>query len=117
MKNNKNLFNQIFEQFQTLNEDANEQTSLSLVPRQNQVSTEVVDDEQPTQDDKNPSSDKITEIAKAQLKILNDKFKDDENRKTTIDNIIKVALGESKDTSHVDEVKALYTRIKQALSE
>ena len=116
MKNNKNLFNQIFEQFQTLNEEANEQTSLNVTPSQNQLSTKVVDNEQSTQNDKNSSSDKINEIAKAQLKILNDKFKDDENKKTTIDNIIKRALGKNDDSSIDDEARALLMRIKQSLS-
>lgn len=117
MKNNKNLFNQIFEQFQTLNEEANEQTSLNTTPSQNQLSTKVVDNEQSTQNDKNSSSDKINEIAKAQLKILNDKFKDDENKKTTIDNIIKRALGKNDDSGNDDEARALLMRIKQSLSE
>lgn len=117
MKTNKNLFNQIFEQYQTLNEEANEQTSLSVTPSQNQTLTKVVDNKQLTQNDKISSSDKINEIAKAQLKILNDKFKDDENKKTTIDNIIKRALGKNNDSSNDEEAKALLLRIKQSLSE
>ena len=117
MKTNKNLFNQIFEQCQTLNEEANEQTSLITTPPQNQPPAKAIDNKQLTQNDKSSSSDKINEIAKAQLKILNDKFKDDENKKTTIDNIIKRARGKNNDSSNDDEAKALLMRIKQSLSE
>ena len=69
MKQNKTLFNQIFEKFQTLNE-ADEQ-------------------------------------------LLQDKFKDDENKKEIIDKIIKKALGEGDGDEK--EAKELIDRIKKSL--
>lgn len=111
MKQNKTLFNQIFEKFQTLNE-ADEQLSTGDSP--------VSNDKTPDQSSQNSSNEnvdkaKIDEIAKTQLQLLQDKFKNDENKKEIIDKIIKKALGEGDGDEK--EAKELIDRIKKSLSE
>lgn len=123
MKTNKNLFNQIFEQFQTLNEEVDEQNALGGVnlhqssnqPSNNSDDNIEVDDTPQSEQDNNESSIKVDKIAKIQLQILNDKFKDEKNKKTIIDKIIKKALG--KGDGDETEAKELIERIKQALGE
>lgn len=123
MKTNKNLFNQIFEQFQMLNEEVDEQNALGSVnlhqssnqPTNNNDDNIEVDDIPQPEQDNNESSIKVDEIAKIQLQLLNDKFKDEKNKKTIIDKIIKKALG--KGDGDETEAKELIERIKQALGE
>ena len=111
MKQNKTLFNQIFEKFQTLNE-ADEQSNQRQLSSPEQTSQ----NEDTDADFDDNSSDKVIEqIAKQQLQILQNKFKDSENRKDIIDKIIKKALGEGDGDEN--EAKELIERIKQSLGE
>ena len=111
MKQNKTLFNQIFEKFQTLNE-ADEQSIQQQLPSPEQNSQN--EDTDANFDD--ISSDEVIEqIAKQQLQILQNKFKDSENKKDIIDKIIKRALGEGDGDEN--EAKELIERIKQSLGE
>ena len=118
MKQNKTLFNQIFEKFQTLNE-ADEQSNQQQSPSPVQPSPSPV---QPSQNedadadfDDNSSDEVIEQIAKQQLQILQNKFKDNENKKDIIDKIIRKALGEGDGDEN--EAKELIERIKQSLGE
>lgn len=110
MKQNKTLFNQIFEKFQTLNE-ADEQLATSNSPTSNNETSK----QSPSQNTNNENVDKtkIDEIANTQLQLLQDKFKDDENKKEIIDKIIKKALGEGDGDEK--EAKELIDRIKKSL--
>lgn len=109
MKQNKTLFNQIFEKFQTLNE-ADEQ----LIQYQLPSSAQNTQNEDTDVDFDDNSSDVVIEqIAKQQLQLLQNKFKDDENKKETIDKIIKKALG--KGDGDEKEAKELIDRIKKSL--
>lgn len=111
MKQNKTLFNQIFEKFQTLNE-ADEQSIQQQLPSPEQTSqNENVD----ADFDDNSSDEVIEQIAKQQLQILQNKFKDSENKKDIIDKIIKKALGEGDGDEK--EAKELIDRIKKSLGE
>lgn len=111
MKQNKTLFNQIFEKFQTLNE-ADEQSNQQQSPSPEQPSQ----NEDTDADFDDTSSDEVIEqIAKQQLQILQNKFKDNENKKDIIDKIIKKALGEGDGDEN--EAKELIERIKQSLGE
>lgn len=109
MKQNKTLFNQIFEKFQTLNE-ADEQSN-----QQQLLSPEQTSQNEDTDADfnDNSSDDVIEQIAKQQLQILQNKFKDSENKKDIIDKIIKKALGEGDGDEN--EAKELIKRIRQSL--
>ncbi len=111
MKQNKTLFNQIFEKFQTLNE-ADEQSNQQqlLSPKQTSQNEDTDADF-----NDNSSDDVIEQIAKQQLQILQNKFKDSENKKDIIDKIIKKALGEGDGDEN--EAKELIKRIRQSLGE
>lgn len=111
MKQNKTLFNQIFEKFQTLNE-ADEQSIQQQLPSPEQTSQNENTD---ADFDDNSSDEVIEQIAKQQLQILQNKFKDSENKKDIIDKIIKKALGEGDGDEK--EAKELIERIKQSLGE
>lgn len=111
MKQNKTLFNQIFEKFQTLNE-ADEQSIQYQLPSPEQPSQNEDTD---ADFDDNSSDEVIEQIAKQQLQILQNKFKDSENKKDIIDKIIKKALGEGDGDEN--EAKELIERIKQSLGE
>lgn len=111
MKQNKTLFNQIFEKFQTLNE-ADEQLSTGNSPVSN---NETPDQSSQNSSNENVNKAKIDEIAKTQLQLLQDKFKNDENKKEIIDKIIKKALGEGDGDEK--EAKELIDRIKKSLGE
>lgn len=111
MKQNKTLFNQIFEKFQTLNE-ADEQSMQYQLPSPAQ-NTQNKDTDADFGD--NSSDEIIEQIAKQQLQILQNKFKDSENKKDIIDKIIKKALGEGDGDEN--EAKELIERIKQSLGE
>lgn len=111
MKQNKTLFNQIFEKFQTLNE-ADEQSNQQQLPSPVQPSQNEDTD---ADFDDNSSDEVIEQIAKQQLQILQNKFKDNENKKDIIDKIIKKALGEGDGDEN--EAKELIERIKQSLGE
>lgn len=109
MKQNKTLFNQIFEKFQTLNE-ADEQLTQHQLPS----SAQNAQNEDTDADfDDNSSDEVIEQIAEQQLQLLQNKFKDDENKKETIDKIIKKALGEGDGDEK--EAKELIDRIKKSL--
>lgn len=111
MKQNKTLFNQIFEKFQTLNEADEQLTQYQLPsPTQNTQNKDTDADF-----DDNSSDEVIEQIAKQQLQILQNKFKDSENKKDIIDKIIKKALGEGDGDEN--EAKELIERIKQSLGE
>jgi len=112
MKQNKTLFNQIFEKFQTLNE-ADEQLTTSNSSASNNKTSEQSSSQ--NNDNENVDKAKINEIAKAQLQLLQDKFKDDENKKEIIDKIIKKALGEGEGDGDEKEAKELINRIKKSL--
>ena len=109
MKQNKTLFNQIFEKFQTLNEADEQLTQYQLPSSAQNVQNEDAD----ADFDDNSSDEVIEQIAKQQLQILQNKFKDDENKKETIDKIIKKALG--KGDGDEKEAKELIDRIKKSL--
>lgn len=109
MKQNKTLFNQIFEKFQTLNEADEQLTQYQLPSSAQNVQNEDTD----ADFDDNSSDEVIEQIAKQQLQILQNKFKDDENKKETIDKIIKKALGEGDGDEK--EAKELIDRIKKSL--
>lgn len=111
MKQNKTLFNQIFEKFQTLNEADEQLTQYQLPsPAQNTQNEDTDADF-----DDNSGDEVIEQIAKQQLQILQNKFKDSENKKDIIDKIIKKALGEGDGDEN--EAKELIERIKQSLGE
>lgn len=109
MKQNKTLFNQIFEKFQTLNEADEQLTQYQLPSSAQNVQNEDTD----ADFDDNSSDEVIEQIAKQQLQLLQNKFKDDENKKETIDKIIKKALGEGDGDEK--EAKELIDRIKKSL--
>ena len=109
MKQNKTLFNQIFEKFQTLNEADEQLTQYQLPSSAQNVQNEDTD----ADFDDNSSDEVIEQIAKQQLQLLQNKFKDDENKKETIDKIIKKALG--KGDGDEKEAKELIDRIKKSL--
>lgn len=109
MKQNKTLFNQIFEKFQTLNEADEQLTQYQLSSSAQNTQNEDTD----ADFDDNSSDEVIEQIAKQQLQILQNKFKDDENKKETIDKIIKKALGEGDGDEK--EAKELIDRIKKSL--
>lgn len=111
MKQNKTLFNQIFEKFQTLNE-ADEQSNQQQLPSPVQPSQ---NEDADADFDDNSSDEVIEQIAKQQLQILQNKFKDNENKKDIIDKIIRKALGEGDGDEN--EAKELIERIKQSLGE
>lgn len=109
MKQNKTLFNQIFEKFQTLNEADEQLTQYQLPSSAQNAQNEDTD----ADFDDNSSDEVIEQIAKQQLQLLQNKFKDDENKKETIDKIIKKALGEGDGDEK--EAKELIDRIKKSL--
>lgn len=109
MKQNKTLFNQIFEKFQTLNEADEQLTQYQLPSSAQNAQNEDTD----ADFDDNSSDEVIEQIAEQQLQILQNKFKDDENKKETIDKIIKKALG--KGDGDEKEAKELIDRIKKSL--
>lgn len=109
MKQNKTLFNQIFEKFQTLNEVDEQLTQYQLSSSAQNAQNEDTD----ADFDDNSSDEVIEQIAKQQLQLLQNKFKDDENKKETIDKIIKKALG--KGDGDEKEAKELIDRIKKSL--
>ncbi len=109
MKQNKTLFNQIFEKFQTLNEADEQLTQYQLSSSAQNTQNEDTD----ADFDDNSSDEVIEQIAKQQLQLLQNKFKDDENKKETIDKIIKKALG--KGDGDEKEAKELIDRIKKSL--
>lgn len=109
MKQNKTLFNQIFEKFQTLNEADEQLTQYQLPSSAQNAQNEDTD----ADFDDNFSDEVIEQIAKQQLQLLQNKFKDDENKKETIDKIIKKALGEGDGDEK--EAKELIDRIKKSL--
>lgn len=109
MKQNKTLFNQIFEKFQTLNEADEQLTQYQLPSSAQNAQNEDTD----ADFDDNSSNEVIEQIAKQQLQLLQNKFKDDENKKETIDKIIKKALGEGDGDEK--EAKELIDRIKKSL--
>lgn len=109
MKQNKTLFNQIFEKFQTLNEADEQLTQYQLPSSAQNTQNEDTD----ADFDDNSSDEVIEQIAKQQLQLLQNKFKDDENKKETIDKIIKKALGEGDGDEK--EAKELIDRIKKSL--
>lgn len=109
MKQNKTLFNQIFEKFQTLNEADEQLTQYQLPSSAQNTQNEDTD----ADFDDNSSDEVIEQIAEQQLQILQNKFKDDENKKETIDKIIKKALGEGDGDEK--EAKELIDRIKKSL--
>lgn len=110
MKQNKTLFNQIFEKFQTLNEADEQLTQYQLSSSAQNTQNEDTD----ADFDDNSSDEVIEQIAEQQLQILQNKFKDSENKKDIIDKIIKKALG--KGDGDENEAKELIKRIKQSLS-
>ena len=109
MKQNKTLFNQIFEKFQTLNEADEQLTQYQLPSSAQNAQNEDTD----ADFDDNSSNEVIEQIAKQQLQLLQNKFKGDENKKETIDKIIKKALGEGDGDEK--EAKELIDRIKKSL--
>lgn len=109
MKQNKTLFNQIFEKFQTLNEADEQLTQYQLPSSAQNAQNEDTD----ADFDDNSSDEVIEQIAEQQLQLLQNKFKDDENKKETIDKIIKKALGEGDGDEK--EAKELIDRIKKSL--
>lgn len=109
MKQNKTLFNQIFEKFQTLNEADEQLTQYQLPSSAQNAQNEDTD----ADFDDNSSDEVIEQIAKQQLQILQNKFKDSDNKKETIDKIIKKALG--KGDGDEKEAKELIDRIKKSL--
>ena len=109
MKQNKTLFNQIFEKFQTLNEADEQLTQYQLPSSAQNAQNEDTD----ADFDDNSSDEVIEQIAKQQLQLLQNKFKDDENKKEIIDKIIKKALGEGDGDEK--EAKELIDRIKKSL--
>lgn len=109
MKQNKTLFNQIFEKFQTLNEADEQLTQYQLPSSAQNAQNEDTD----ADFDDNSSDEVIEQIAKQQLQILQNKFKDSDNKKETIDKIIKKALGEGDGDEK--EAKELIDRIKKSL--
>lgn len=109
MKQNKTLFNQIFEKFQTLNEADEQLTQYQLPSSAQNTQNEDTD----ADFDDNSSDEVIEQIAKQQLQLLQNKFKDDENKKEIIDKIIKKALGEGDGDEK--EAKELIDRIKKSL--
>ena len=109
MKQNKTLYNQIFEKFQTLNEADEQLTQYQLSSSAQNTQNEDTD----ADFDDNSSDEVIEQIAKQQLQLLQNKFKDDENKKETIDKIIKKALG--KGDGDEKEAKELIDRIKKSL--
>lgn len=111
MKQNKTLFNQIFEKFQTLNE-ADEQSNQQQISQPEQTPQNENTD---ADFDENSDNEVIDQIAKQQLQLLQNKFKDNENKKDIIDKIIKKALGEGDGDEN--EAKELIERIKQSLGE
>lgn len=109
MKQNKTLFNQIFEKFQTLNEADEQLTRYQLPSSAQNAQNEDTD----ADFDDNSGDEVIEQIAKQQLQILQNKFKDSDNKKETIDKIIKKALG--KGDGDEKEAKELIDRIKKSL--
>lgn len=109
MKQNKTLFNQIFEKFQTLNEADEQLTQYQLPSSAQNAQNEDTD----ADFDDNSSDEVFEQIAKQQLQILQNKFKDSENKKDIIDKIIKKALG--KGDGDEKEAKELIDRIKKSL--
>lgn len=109
MKQNKTLFNQIFEKFQTLNEADEQLTRYQLPSSAQNAQNEDID----ADFDDNSGDEVIEQIAKQQLQILQNKFKDSDNKKETIDKIIKKALG--KGDGDEKEAKELIDRIKKSL--
>lgn len=99
----------MFEKFQTLNEADEQLTQYQLPSSAQNTQNEDTD----ADFDDNSSDEVIEQIAKQQLQILQNKFKDDENKKEIIDKIIKKALG--KGDGDEKEAKELIDRIKKSL--